>query len=250
MNDPGIAVLSDIHGNRWALEAVLRDIRMRGIRRIVNLGDSFYGPLDPGGTARVLLALDIASVRGNEDRILVEPVRGAEVPATLEYGRRSLSRDARRWLESLKVTAVAFDELFLCHGTPERDDDYLIEEVTADGVRQRDAGDLAARLPLVEQSVVLCGHSHVPRTKRLPPGKLIVNPGAVGLPAYRGDAPYPHSMETESPHARYAAIAREAAGWTVEHFAVRYDWEAAAATAREHGRGDWARWLRTGRALA
>ena len=39
------AVLSDIHGNRWVLEAVLDDIRRRGIRDLVNLGDCLYGPL-------------------------------------------------------------------------------------------------------------------------------------------------------------------------------------------------------------
>jgi predicted phosphodiesterase len=248
MNDLCIAVLSDIHGNRWALEAVLRDIRMRRVRSILNLGDSLYGPLDPAGTARMLRGLDIVSVRGNEDRILIEPVRGAEVPATIVYGRRALSEDARRWLESLKMTAVAFDDLFLCHGTPERDADYLIEEVTAGGVRLRNAEDCAARLSGIEQPVVLCGHSHVPRTMRVSPGKLVVNPGAVGLPAFRDDAPHPHAMETGSPHARYAVMARESAGWTVEHVVVGYDWEAAAAIAREHGRADWAEWLRTGRA--
>ena len=71
-----IAVLADIHGNRWALEAVLEDIRRRGIREMVNLGDCLYGPLDPAGTARLLLELDMPAVRGNEDRILLdEPER-------------------------------------------------------------------------------------------------------------------------------------------------------------------------------
>jgi predicted phosphodiesterase len=54
MTMPPVAVLSDIHGNRWALEAVLDDISRRGIRDMVNLGDSLYGPLDPGGTAQIV----------------------------------------------------------------------------------------------------------------------------------------------------------------------------------------------------
>jgi predicted phosphodiesterase len=44
MQNAPVAVLSDIHGNRWALEAVLDDIRRRGIRDMFNLGDSLYGP--------------------------------------------------------------------------------------------------------------------------------------------------------------------------------------------------------------
>ncbi len=45
MGTDSIAVISDIHGNRWALEAVLEDINRRGIKRIANLGDCLYGPL-------------------------------------------------------------------------------------------------------------------------------------------------------------------------------------------------------------
>ena len=47
-----IAVLSDIHGNRWALEAVLEDIERNPVDAVLNLGDVLYGPLDPGGTRR------------------------------------------------------------------------------------------------------------------------------------------------------------------------------------------------------
>ena len=43
-NKRQVAVISDIHGNRRALEAVLDDIDGRGIDRIVNLGDCLYGP--------------------------------------------------------------------------------------------------------------------------------------------------------------------------------------------------------------
>ena len=51
-----LVVIADIHGNRWALEAVLQDIDRRGIQQIVNLGDHLTGPLDPAGTADLLIA--------------------------------------------------------------------------------------------------------------------------------------------------------------------------------------------------
>lgn len=49
-----IAVLSDIHGNWAALQAVLRDLLRRGVDRVVNLGDALSGPLQPLQTVRFL----------------------------------------------------------------------------------------------------------------------------------------------------------------------------------------------------
>src|SRR3954466_4063927 len=70
-----LALISDIHGNRWALDAVLEDIDRRGIQNIINLGDHFYGPLAPGATAERLLKLPVlATIRGNQDRQLIEPL--------------------------------------------------------------------------------------------------------------------------------------------------------------------------------
>jgi hypothetical protein len=77
-----------------------------------------------------------------------------------------------------------------------------------------------------------------------------VNPGSVGLPAYAAALPYPHAMEAGSPHARYAILTTHASGYAVEHVALPYPWDAAAAAARRNGRPDWAAWLETGRAAA
>ena len=250
MADTRIAVISDVHGNRWALAAVLEDIERRDIRHVVNLGDSLYGPLDPAGTAHILLPLDIPTVRGNEDRIVVEPPWAAGVSPTLAYVRESLNAVHLRWLEGLEMTLTTYEHFYLCHGSPERDDEYLLEEVSAAGVSLRGSNGLMARVSGLAQPVLLCGHDHVPRTVRLPDGRLIVNPGSVGLPAYADDVPFPHVMQTGTPHARYSIVSRGEAGWRIEDIAVPYDWETAAAVAAENGRPDWAAWLRTGRADA
>jgi putative phosphoesterase len=242
-----IAVIADVHGNRWALEAVLGDVDRRGVDVVVDLGDSVYGPLDPRGTAEALIARGVPSVRGNEDRVVLEPPGQSDSP-TLRYTRSCLSAEQRRWLGDLPMTASVLRELFCCHGTPERDDEYLLEAVSEGGVRLRSADELAARLAGVREAVVLCGHSHLPRLTAIPEGALIVNPGSVGLPAYTDDVPAPHAMEAGSPHARYALIERIEAGWRVEHVALPYDWTAAAQAAAVNGRSDWAEWLRTGRA--
>ena len=93
----------------------------------------------------------------------------------------------------------------------------------------------------------MCGHSHVPRSIYLQSGKLIINPGSVGLPAYADSYPYPHNMETGTPHARYCIISRNGKQWWIENVSVPYDWEKAALLARENGRPDWENWLRHGR---
>lgn len=247
MFDLRVAVLSDIHGNRWALEAVLEDIKRRGISDLVNLGDVFYGPLDPSGTAHLLKDFSIPTVCGNQDRILLGTHEEGEGSPTLEYVHQSLKSDEFQWLNGLEMTAVAHDAFFLCHGTPHRDDSYLLREVEDGFVSLRKSSALMAELSCVEQPVILCGHDHVPRSVSLPDGRLIVNPGSVGLPANSDDLPFPHIMETGTPHARYSILSREKTEWWVEDIAVPYDWDAAGAAALKHGRTDWAEWLRTGR---
>jgi diadenosine tetraphosphatase ApaH/serine/threonine PP2A family protein phosphatase len=242
------AVLSDIHGNRWALEAVLADIRRRGIRDMVNLGDCLYGPLDPAGTARILLGLDIPTVSGNEDRIILdEPGRHPDSPS-LPFVQAELQPEHRRWLEGLPFTAVAFGDFLLCHGTPENDSEYLLREVTARGCRPLPAELVKMKLGAVSRKAVLCGHDHLPAWLRLPDGRSIIDPGSVGLPAYRADRPFPHAMEAGSPHARYSVVTTGGADLEVLNVAVAYDWERAARIAERNGRSDWAGYLRSGRA--
>ncbi|MBN2345840.1 MAG: metallophosphoesterase family protein [Candidatus Aminicenantes bacterium] len=243
-----MAVLADIHGNRWALEVVLDDIRRRGIRHMCNLGDCLYGPLDPAGTARILMELDIPTVRGNEDRALLEDASHHPDSPSLAFCRSQLAPEHLAWLRELPFTAVS-GNCFLCHGSPRADNDYLLWEVAAAGAHRRLAATIAARLAGIAQPIVLCGHDHLPSLLALPDGRFVINPGSVGLPAYRDSSPHPHAMEAGSPHARYAIIVLSKTGIVVEHIAVPYDWESTAAAAAENGRADWAHALRTGFAI-
>lgn len=245
-----VAVIADVHGNRWALEAVLEDLERRGAEHVLNLGDSLYGPLDPAGTAEVFRRVDAVSIRGNQDRILLEPRAPATDSPTFRFVVEELTREDVEWLGTHAVAPIRVGPFVLCHGTPERDDHYLLEEVTEHGVRLTEAADLARELAAVDAEVILCGHSHVPRLVALPDGRALVNPGSVGLPAYTDDTPHSHAMEAGSPHARYAWLEPTARGWRIEHVALEYDWERAAVAAEQHGRPDWAAWLRSGRANA
>ena len=243
-----IAVISDIHGNIWALREVLADINARGIERIVNLGDSLYGPLAPVETAELLIIKGILSVCGNEDRNLIEETDRADISETLRYVRDVLGAEHFHWLKSLPFSTTAYNEFFLCHGTPMRDDEYLFWNILRNGKARKSERELLDMLQSIDEPIVLCGHDHTPNTVRLSETNIIVNPGSVGLQAYTDDTPYPHFMETGDPRARYSIISRNKSGWIVENIAIDYDWESAARTAEKNNRPDWARWLRTGRA--
>ena len=240
-----LAVIADVHGNRWALEAVLQDIDRRGIEQIVNLGDHLTGPLDPAGTADLLIKRGMLSICGNDDRVLFSPVE--ELSPSQRYTRDQLTEVHMIWLRSLPPTALVADEVFVCHGDL-FDSPYLLEQVEASGVFLRSTRAIEASVANIAQPVILSGHSHVPRTVYLPQGKLLVNPGSVGMPAYTMETPIPYAMESGSPHARYAVLSKMGNKWQVEHVQVPYDWEHAANVARGNQRPDWAGWLATGRA--
>ncbi|WP_147819793.1 metallophosphoesterase family protein [Salidesulfovibrio onnuriiensis] len=241
------AVLADIHGNTLALEAVLADIRSRGIETIVNLGDTFYGPLDPAGTETLIMQKEIVSILGNQDRILLAPSPELEGIPTYRHTMDNLSGKALDWLASLKSEHWLHpDAILCCHGAPGDDCAYLTEDVSRGRPEQRSCGEIAESMGPLRPSLVLCGHSHIQRVARCA-GLTVVNPGSVGLPAYSDDEP-PHVMSSGSPHARYAVITPQEDGWEATPVQTKYDWSAAAEMARTNGRPDWAQWLRTGTA--
>lgn len=241
-----IAIISDIHGNNLALKAVLQDITSRGIDKIVNLGDSLFGPLDPLGTYKQLIKYKMVHIMGNCDRILLEPVNNSP-QTTLYQIKQVLTEEHLNWIKQLP-SSVVIDDILLCHGTPDSDEAYLLEEMTEAGGILKSPLEIMESLQHVEQSVILCGHSHIPRIVYLPNGKLIVNPGSVGLPAYKDDLPIPHKMESGSPYANYTIMKKESNQWLIEQINVPYDWEGASKVAIQNNRIDWAKSLISGRA--
>ena len=242
------AVLSDIHGNSWALEAVLADIAARGIRRLMDLGDIFYGPLDPKGTAAILKKYQMETVQGNGERIVYETTDATPTYLSLPYVISQLSDQDKNWLRKLPRTRIVDENIFLCHGTPANDSEYLLERIQDNLVTLRSPQEIEALVTGIDCRVIVCGHSHVAKTVLLPDGRTIINGGSVGLPAYSDDLPQFHKMENGCPHASYAILKRSEKEWNVEHIQIAYDWEKAARQAEQNGRKDWAQWLRTGRA--
>jgi len=220
------------------------DFRKAGVDRVIHLGDAFNGPINPQGVAQLLKKMDAVHVRGNGERMVLgvgpEPASRSAL-----FARAQLSPEDLAFVETWPE--VIRDETFLaCHGSPRSDIEYLLEKVTPAAVTLRRPEEVADILGQDSASLVLCGHTHIPRIMSLPNGSVVVNAGSVGLPAYSDDLPIPHKMETGSPHARYALVERAAEGWRVALRAVAYDWENAAAIAVVNGFPDWAKALRTG----
>jgi putative phosphoesterase len=243
-----IGVLADIHGNLRALEAVQADLRKQSPDLVVNLGDHLSGPLQAAATADILMGEKYLHIRGNHDRQLVDrAVEAMGASDRAAFGQ--LEKRHRIWLENLPVTLQVEPGILLCHGSPGDDLRYLLEEVGEHGVHLAPAARIRDALGNTQARLILCGHSHIPRAVTIGGGVQIVNPGSVGLPAYDDVRPWPHYMETGSPHARYAVLEKERTGWKFNMIALEYDWNSAAADAAKAGRPDWAHALATGFAL-
>ncbi len=240
------AVIADIHGNATALEAVLADMDALGLADAVNLGDFFSGPLEAAKTARLLQARDFISVRGNHDRYLIEQ-DPAQMGPSDAFAFAQLSADDLAWIASLPMTCAPFDGVFACHATPSDDGTYWLERVTSEGaIRTATLAEIEQVAEGIEAGLILCAHTHIPRILRLPDGRVILNPGSVGCPAYDDDHPVYHVMQTGTPHASYAIVEGGKGQWDITFRSVPYDAARASALAAQNGRPDWARALATG----
>jgi putative phosphoesterase len=243
-----LAVVSDIHGNLPALEAVVADFTWRGVDAVVNLGDSLSGPLLPRETAQYLMAQQWTQLAGNHERQILDDsvARGASDA----YARSRLGSAELQWIAGLRHCLPYGEDILLCHGTPLSDLDYLLETVEPGGMRVASARELEQRLGGATASLVVCGHSHVPRSARSPQGQLLVNPGSVGVPGFTAHTPYPHVVANASPDARYAIVERRRGAWCASLIAVPYDFAPMAEMARRRGRPEWYEALRSGYPVA
>lgn len=236
-----LAVLSDIHGNLPALEAVIADARAAGATGFVNLGDSLSGPLWPAETADLLMREDWPTIAGNHERQLLTQTLD-RMNASDRFARQCLGDVQLAWLAAQPET-LTLDGVLCVHGSPRSDVEHLIHSVEGIGLRDASDVEIERRLDGATASLILCGHTHVARVAGLADGRTIANPGSVGLQAYTDDHPAFYAVENGDPLARYALVR----GTTVELCAIPYDHLSAAAKAEREGREDWAEALRSGR---
>lgn len=165
-----IGLISDIHSNLPALEAVLE--AMPPVDGLVCAGDVVgYYPW-PGDCVDLLRERSIETVMGNHDRAVVEdsPFRfhGA-ARAGLDIANERLSTDQREWLQSLPDDRVLHDgQMRVVHGHPRDPDRYTYPGDVTEGI-------------LRDEPILVLGHTHVQFVRHLDAG-VVVNPGSVGQP--------------------------------------------------------------------
>lgn len=230
-----LAVLSDVHGNAVALDAVLADIVTQSVDATLCLGDHVSGPMDPAGVAERLMTLDGPMIAGNHDRWVIE-LRQSGQGTVDRFAAEQLSEVQHKWLAALPATAVFNNEIFLCHGTPASDEQNWIDGwYTGRAAILPDEEWVTSAAEGIEYPIMLCGHTHLARSVRLRDGRRIINPGAVGFQLVHG-----------SPDARYAVIERRGGRWFTTLRVVEYDHEAAAAQVVANGFAAWAEVVNSG----
>jgi predicted phosphodiesterase len=210
-----IAVISDIHANPFALEAVIDDIRNVGVDEVVVGGDMVgRGPL---GSAVVDLVRDLGwkSVRGNHEDYTLE-FRRESVPASwltdVEWAAsrwmaQEIDDEHAEYLDTLPftLTAESAPSLRVFHGSPRSYQEGIGEWTCTE--------KLTEHFESIEEPLLVCAHTHRPLVREVGEG-LIVNVGSVGLP-FNGDW-----------RAQYVIFTLKASGWDVEFRQVDYDRDA------------------------
>ena len=192
-------------------------------------------------------SLSVVAIAGNHERQLLT-LPAEELNASDAFTHEKLGPERVKTLSGRKPSR-RIDDILLVHGSPASDLDYLLEDIAGGRPALRSPAEVAAMTSNLGEgvSLLLCGHTHIPRAMLLASGVLVVNPGSVGLPAYdEPDCATPHRMEAGTPHARYAILSRTSGGWCVDFHLVDYDWRTAAEEARRADRPDWAYALLTG----
>ncbi|MFF1376517.1 metallophosphoesterase family protein [Streptomyces sp. NPDC058308] len=184
-----VAVLSDIHGVLPALEAVLAEPEVRAADRIVLTGDIAAGP-QPAQVLDVLAGLGDRAVwiSGNADRELVEYRRGERdtIPDPIApWAAEQLRPDHLALLcalpSSVRLSLQGLGDVLFCHATPRDDEEVVLVDSPLDRWREvLDGLDPAV-------GTVVCGHTHMPFV-RLAHGRMVINPGSVGMPYGRTGA--------------------------------------------------------------
>ena len=140
-----IAVLSDIHGNVAALDAVLADIATRGVDQIVNLGDICSGGLFPVETADRLMSLALPTIRGNHERQLLTLPR-ERMGQSDRYAAQHLRPDQLQWMGDLPSSLWIAGDVLMVHGTPDSDLAYFLETVDESGLREATPAEIVGRI--------------------------------------------------------------------------------------------------------
>lgn len=221
-----IALISDVHGNLPALEAVLEHAAEMKVKRVWNLGDfTGYGAF-PDLVVKTLRKKSVTNIIGNYDqKVLKIPHKSEEwkdqkIPEkwfSFQWAYDHLSEKNREFLGKLPEThreEIKGWKVLFTHGSPDSIDEALNDETPQERLRDLAKGKHA--------NIILCGHSHQ-SFMRFAGSTIFVNPGSVGRP-FDGD-----------PRASYAVLTVKTRKLEVDFFRIEYDVEKAARAQEAEG---------------
>lgn len=228
-----VAILSDIHGNAAALEAVLTDLVQRPHEETVVAGDlALLGPRPAEAIARVG-ELNVPTIYGNTDRYITHGSDRPEMGEWTEWVRGRIGEEGGAYLAGLPFDhfivppdgRYPHDSLLIVHATPTSEDAALITEPNPHNPAMATATppDEATRLlGDARANLIVYGHIHY-ASAGVVNGQRVASVGAVGFP-FDGD-----------PRAAYALATWDGSRWELEHRRVAYDYDAVATEAEASG---------------
>lgn len=223
-----IAVLSDIHANAQALEAVMNDVITQQCEHVFCLGDiALAGPQPKEVTDYVMAQDNWTVIQGNTDKMIAQ--YGPEVVEFLEASypvmanaiaddMLQLNDSHRAYLDGLPPMLsldVEGCSVLLVHGSPRANNEDILPEMPLDIIEEIIEG--------TSEKLILCGHTHVPCGYQTNSGQTVVNVGSVGRPM------------TEVPKACYTVIDFANGSFEVRHRFVDYDNATAAQIVSQRG---------------
>lgn len=209
-----VAVLSDVHSNKVALDAVLDELSNQEYDALVCAGDVVgYGP-DPRECLETVQEECDYVVQGNHDRKVAEGnfeeyKSNAMAYEGLKYSNEELDDSQIEWLSNLPESTFVTDDLNVVHSHPSITDKYVMPREFPNMRRYMD-----------EYNHIVLGHTHLQHKARVD-GRLIINPGSVGQPRDRDW------------RAAFAILDTDAS--TVEFHRVEYDVDEVAQRVRKAG---------------
>lgn len=218
-----VAVISDIHGNMQALNAVLDDIKKEHCEKIFCLGDLAMAGPEPVETIQLIKKLNeednFELIQGNTDEMIgnfsaevQERVKSAFplMGNALEDDAKIIPDDLKLFLKSLpkqKELLIEGVKILLVHGSPRKNDENILPDLTIDKVEEIIAS--------TDADVIFCGHTHIPCGYQTRNKQTVINDGSVGRPF------------TPTPQACYVIANFRDASIEVMHKFVDYDKEKA-----------------------
>ena len=212
-----IAIISDIHANTLALEAVLNQINSLKVDKIFCLGDILMAGYDPNGTAKIILGLNnLEIIQGNTDKMvacfsqeLLEKAKN-KFPCmgyALEDDLKIIDKKYKDFVRNLpenKYIEINGLKIQLVHGSPRQQDENIYPNLALEDVEKMVKNSNA--------DLILCGHTHIPCGYSLNSGKTVVNVGSVGRSMTEDKMPYWALLEINNDGT-----------FQIEHKSVNYD---------------------------